>query len=278
MPFSAEPPCLPLRYQGRPWIDSHCHFDFEIFDPDRDGHWQLLQQWGCAGLVIPGIGVKQWSKLVSVCKQKPWFYALGLHPYFLAEQGDNDMVALETCLGQQQQSSQLVAVGEFGLDFALPVQSHAQQVWQCEQQLRLAQRFKLPIILHVRKAYDEICAIVRRMGFDQGGIVHAFSGSYQQAQALLALGFKLGIGGALSHNRANKLRHTVSRLHLQDMVLETDAPDMRPAFWQSARNSPLSLLMLAQIVASLQQCSLDDVILSSNNNMLAVIPKLSIDC
>ena len=79
-------------------------------------------------------------------------------------------------------------------------------------------------------------------------------------------------------NRANKLRHTVSRLHLQDMVLETDAPDMRPAFWQSARNSPLSLLMLAQIVASLQQCSLDDVILSSNNNMLAVIPKLSIDC
>ena len=64
MPFSAEPPCLPLRYQGRPWIDSHCHFDFEIFDPDRDGHWQLLQQWGCAGLVIPGIGVKQWSKLV----------------------------------------------------------------------------------------------------------------------------------------------------------------------------------------------------------------------
>jgi TatD DNase family protein len=91
------------------------------------------------------------------------------------------------------------------------------------------------------------------------------------------LGFKLGIGGAVSHARANKLRHTVSRLQLEDMVLETDAPDMRPAFWQSSRNSPLSLLILAQIVASLQQCPLDDVILSNNNNVLAALPKLTMD-
>ncbi len=277
MPISTDLPLLTTHYQGSQWIDSHCHFDFDIFDGDREDHWALLQRWGCAALLIPGIKVEQWPKLPSVCQNNPWFYTLGLHPYFLAEQGEDDIAELERYLQCQQRDSQLVGLGEFGLDFVLPAASHTLQKQQCEQQFKLAQQYNLPVILHVRKAYDEICAMVRRLGFTQGGIVHAFSGSYQQAKALTSLGFKLGLGGALSHSRANKLRQTISQLQLQDFVLETDAPDMRPAFWQSSRNSPLSLLLLAQIIASLQGCSIDDVILSSNNNVLAVMPKLSIN-
>jgi TatD DNase family protein len=126
----------------------------------------------------------------------------------------------------------------------------------------------------VRKAYDEIAAMIRRLGFSYGGIIHAFSGSTQQGQALIKLGFKLGIGGALSHTRATKLRKTVSLLPLDAIVLETDSPDMKPAFLSGCRNSPISLLLLAQIVASVKQCSLDQVIFASNNNTLSVIPKL----
>jgi TatD DNase family protein len=138
----------------------------------------------------------------------------------------------------------------------------------------LAQSLQLPVILHVRKSYDEIAAMVRRLGFKQGGVVHAFSGSEQQGLALIKLGFLLGIGGAISHSRAIKLRKTVTQLPLESLVLETDSPDMKPAFLNGPRNSPVSILLLAQIVASLKQCSLDEVILSSNNNLLTLMPNL----
>ena len=116
--------------------------------------------------------------------------------------------------------------------------------------------------------------MVRRLGFTQGGIIHAFSGSLQQGQALIKLGFKLGIGGALSHVRAIKLRKTVADLPLESIVLETDSPDMKPAFLAGSRNSPVSLLLLAQIVASIKECSRDEIIIMSNNNLLALMPKL----
>jgi TatD DNase family protein len=270
MPFFEELSVLDDPYQGRRWIDSHCHFDFKVFDADREPHWQFLQRWGCAGLLLPGVMEKDWQRLISLCEGKPWGYALGLHPYFLDQHKANDMAQLVLAC----QMNDPIAIGEFGLDFALPDSTFAEQVALCEQQFKLAQALQLPVILHVRKAYDDIAAMVRRLGFTQGGIIHAFSGSLQQGQALIKLGFTLGIGGALSHSRATKLRNTISQLPLGSMVLETDSPDMKPAFLSGSRNSPISLLLLAQIVASIKKCSSDEVIFSSNNNLLGLMPKL----
>ncbi|OUS37083.1 hypothetical protein A9R00_11195 [Oleispira antarctica] len=280
MPFSADSTNTFESYQGRHWIDSHCHFDFENFDAHRESHWQLLQNYGCAGLVIPGVKAKQWPKLISLCRDKPWGFALGLHPYFLDQHQEGGLQQLEdSCLEQLSkqtfsEASGLVAVGEFGLDLMLEQSTHNLQAELCRQQLLIAEKMNLPVILHIRKAYDEVAAMVRRTGFSQGGIVHGFSGSYQQGMALVDLGFKLGVGGAMSHPRANKLRTTIARLPLSSLVLETDAPDMRPAFWQGPDNSPLSLLLLAQIVASLHDQPLDEAILLSNNNVLSVMPNI----
>jgi TatD DNase family protein len=282
MPFSADSTNTFESYQGRHWIDSHCHFDFEIFDANREQDWQLLQKFGCAGLIIPGVKAKQWPNLISLCRDKPWGFGLGLHPYFLDQHQEGDLQYLEnSCLEQlaaeqlaePNSESNLVAIGEFGLDLMLEESSHKQQVELCRQQLLIADKLSLPVILHIRKAYDDVAAMIRRTGFSQGGIVHAFSGSYQQGMVFVGLGFKLGIGGAMSHPRANKLRTTIARLPLTSLVLETDAPDMRPAFWQGPDNSPLSLLLLAQIVASLHGRPLNEVILSSNNNVLSALPK-----
>ncbi len=279
MPFSVDSTNLFESFQGRHWIDSHCHFDFENFDAHRENHWQLLQQFGCAGLIIPGVKAKQWPKLISLCRDKPWAYALGLHPYFLDQHQEDDLQQLEdSCLKQlaaYNQASNLVAVGEFGLDLMLPESEHKQQAELCRQQLLIAGKLNLPVILHIRKAYDEMAALIRRTGFSQGGIVHGFSGSYQQGIALVSLGFKLGVGGAMSHSRATKLRKTIASLPLASLVLETDAPDMLPAFWQGPDNSPLSLLLLAQIVASLHCCHRDDVLFSSNNNVLSAMPNIN---
>ncbi len=270
MPFLDEIAHIDDSYRSRQWIDSHCHFDFEIFDSDREQVWQQMQQFGCMGLVIPGVMAKDWPRLISLCETKPWFFALGLHPYFLDQHKVGDVGLLsELC-----QIHRPIAIGEFGLDFALEDTSFPAQIELCQQQLKLAQQLGLPVILHVRKAYDEMAAMIRRLGFTYGGVVHAFSGSLQQGQALIKLGFKLGIGGAVSHSRAMKLRKTLSQLPLSSIVLETDSPDMRPAFWQETRNTPLSLMLLAQIVASVRQCPLYEVVFSSNNNLLQVLPGL----
>lgn len=253
------------------WLDSHCHFDFQAFDSDRQEHWTFLQRMGCAGLIIPGVTASTWLNLIEVCNNQPWAYSLGLHPYFLDQHTTGDVEKLKRLC----QVHSPVALGEFGLDFMLGESSFIEQLELCEQQLALAQELQLPVILHIRKAYDEVAAIVRRLGFNQGGVVHAFSGSYQQAQALIKLGFKLGIGGAISHSRARKLRRTVRDIPLSSIVLETDSPDMMPSFLSGERNSPISILLLAQLVARLKQCEFNEVIRFSNDNIRTVIPRLN---
>ena len=217
-----------------------------------------------------------WDNLISLCENKPWGYALGLHPYFSQNHKEADLQLLEQYCQRQLLSnneSRLVAIGEIGLDFYLEGYNADEQKKYCQQQLLLAKTLGLPVILHIRKAYDELAAMTRRVGFTHGGVIHAFSGSLQQGESLIKLGYKLGVGGAISHPRATKLRSTVSRLPMDALVLETDSPDMVPAFWKG-NNSPLSLLLLAQIVASLHQCSLADVIASSNANLFTVFPRL----
>jgi TatD DNase family protein len=280
MPISSEIDKKVDFISPRQWIDSHCHFDFDNFDSaldlSREEHWQMLVDYGCKGLVIPGISANRWPELISLCEGKPWAFALGLHPYFFKQHKRNDREHLRAKAQElvDQPNSQLVAIGEFGLDFMLADGHSEQQMAFCQSQFEIAQQLDLPVILHVRKAYDDITAMMRRLSFSQGGIVHAFSGSVQQGQKLIELGFKLGIGGAMSHPRANKLRASISQLPKDSLVLETDAPDMRPGFWQDSNNSPLSLLFLAQIFARLHQLSLDEVIFMSNNNLLAALPRL----
>lgn len=289
MPFSLDFLKSVDSFQECQWIDSHCHFDFKHFDHDRERHWQYLHRLGCRGLMIPGVQASTWSHLIALCDEeyghnecgdshlvvKPWFYALGLHPYFLAEHKNTDLDKLKTmCRHGLKHQSNLVAIGEIGLDFVLPVATHSRQLHYFTEQLRLANELELPVILHARKSYDEIRALIRKVGFKQGGIVHAFTGSLQQGEALIGLGFKLGIGGALSHPRAQKLRKTVAKLPLESLVLETDAPDMKPAFLKGDRNSPVTILLLAQIVASLHKITLADVLFFSNNNLLATLPRM----
>lgn len=250
------------------WIDSHCHFDFQQFDHDREEHWHFLQRMGCAGLIIPGVSASSWQKLIKVCHDKPWGYALGLHPYFLDQHQKGDMEKLKLAC----QNNNPVAIGEFGLDFMLDESTFTEQIELCQLQFKLAQELQLPVILHVRKAYDEIAAMVRRLKFTQGGIIHAFSGSLQQGQVFTKLGFKLGIGGAISYERAKRLRKTVVQLPMESLVLETDSPDMKPAFLAGSRNSPVSILLLAQIISVLKQSTLDEVLRYSHENTLSVIP------
>ncbi|MBE0484346.1 MAG: TatD family hydrolase [Bacterioplanes sp.] len=256
----------PLR-----WFDSHCHWDFSSLDSERETQWLLAQRLGVCGYLIPGISREQGQRQLDHDATKQHGIALGLHPYFLAQHRPSDLAWLH----EQCQRHDLVALGEFGLDWVLATTSEQQrQQWDWfEQQLDIAETHQLPIILHVRKAHDQVAAALRRRQFAYGGVVHAFSGSVQQGKAYLDLGMTLGIGGAMSHPRAHKLRRTVAALPNHAWLLETDSPDMTPAFWQGPRNSLATIPLLAAILASLQQQSLAAVAEQQWSNCARALPK-----
>lgn len=225
-------------------IDSHCHLDFPDFDKDRPQLLQDIKQAGIAALVVPAVSRQHFSRLKALGTSCPnIFPAYGLHPMFMAQHEDNDLAVLNEWLRQEKPC----ALGEVGLDFYQQNDDREKQIHYFSQQLSLAQHHQLPVILHVRKAHEEILKSVRHAGFDKGGIVHAYNGSFEQAKRYLDLGFKLGFGGTLTFPHSHKIHDNFKRLPLNALVLETDSPDMATAKNRGNRNNPL---FLAEILSA----------------------------
>lgn len=237
-------------------IDTHCHLDFSLFDPQRPAIITAAQSVGVQRIVVPGVDAERWSTLLQLCQQHAALVAaLGLHPCFLAAHQPEHLQQLDEHL----QRETLCAVGEIGLDFFIPEPDIERQLYFFTAQLDLAKKHQLPVILHVRKAHDQVLKLLRQKGLVRGGVVHAFSGSEQQAEQYTALGFKLGIGGTVTYERAKKLRRIVANHPLSDLVLETDAPDMPLAGYQGKPNQPSRVFEVAKTVAEIRGCALEEV-------------------
>jgi len=141
------------------------------------------------------------------------------------------------------------------------------------EQLKIARDFDLPVLLHVRRSQDSILKYLRRIKV-AGGIAHAFNGSFQQAETFISLGFKLGFGGAMTFTRALQIRRMATTLPIEAIVLETDAPDISPAWLHPERNSPEQLPRIGEVLAELRQLSPDVIARQTTANALAVMPRL----
>lgn len=215
-------------------IDSHCHLDFHTFDHDREAVLSRCVEQGIRDIIVPGVTHNSWPRLIDICAQNSMLHlALGLHPMFMHEHQSSDVEALDWAINDYQP----IAVGEIGLDYYLPGHDKKAQMALFEAQIKLAEKFELPVILHVRKAHDEVLKVLREHSL-KGGIVHAFNGSMQQAEFYHKLGFLFGVGGALTYPRAQKLQGLFKALPIDSIVLETDAPDMPLAGHQGERNTP----------------------------------------
>lgn len=230
-------------------IDSHSHIDDPSFDEDRAQVLQNAQQMGVQQQIIPAIYAKQWNRQRQICQQFENLYpAYGLHPCYAHQPTDID--ALETWLSHEKP----IAIGECGLDFFISNADRVQQQWFFERQLALAQQTQLPIIIHARRSVDNVIQTIRKYKQIRG-VVHSFSGSLQQAQQLINLGFLLGFGGTITYPRANRLRHLIQILPLDSILLETDAPDQPLCGKQGQRNEPTFLPLILQTIAELRQIS-----------------------
>lgn len=239
------------------FFDTHCHFDFGDFDQDRDTLWKACRNQGIRHMLIPGVQPDQWPRMQALCAGNVGMYcAAGLHPCWLEGNIDNrkrdtQLSYLRESLQHQLSDTNCIAIGECGLDQYIDGDADLQEaVLACH--LEIAQEFDKPIILHCRRAHNQMLRCLKAFPLKRGGILHAYSGSLEQAEQYWKMGFYLGIGGTISYERANKTRNAVKGLPLDSLVLETDAPDMPLCGQQGKRNTPLNIREIADILASLR--------------------------
>jgi len=256
-------------------IDTHCHLDAAEFDGDRAEVVARAQRAGVAMIVVPAVEVANFKSLIGLARQHPGcVYALGIHPMYVDRARDDDLDALEAELRRRIDDPALVAVGEIGLDFFVEGLDRARQLHFFEAQLKLARAFDLPVILHVRRSQDIILKHLRRAGLS-GGVAHAFNGSVQQAEAFLQLNFALGFGGAMTFERALRIRALARDLPESAHVLETDAPDIAPSWIHRQRNDPGQLPAIARVFADLRGMNVEAAKAQTAANAMRVLPRLA---
>ena len=245
-------------------FDSHCHLDFSSFDADRPQLIDACVRQGIGHILIPATDVAGFERIMQLYHAYPQqlSFALGLHPWWLTD--DTQPIA-QLAEWLARKPSGLVAVGECGLDFAIDGANKTRQLAVLEQQFELAVAYQLPVILHVRKAHNELLRLLKAYPSIRG-VVHAFSGSLKLAEQYLERNLYLGVGGSITYLRANKTRHTIANVPLSALLLETDAPDMPLSGFQGLRNSPLQVAHIAKTLAELKQLPVANIVAQTNEN------------
>lgn len=229
-------------------IDSHSHLDAPELDADLSAVLARAHAAGVTRQIVPAIAQSGWSHLRDLCSTNAGLYpAYGLHPMVLAEHQPAHLLELVEVIERENP----VAIGECGLDFFIEGLDADAQARYFSRQLDLARHYDLPVIVHARRALDEVTASIRRVGTLRG-VVHSFSGSAQQASQLWKLGFSLGIGGPVTYPRARRLREIVATMPAEYLLLETDSPDQPLAGHRGERNEPAYLVEILAVVAQLR--------------------------
>lgn len=265
------------------WIDTHCHLDAREFEGDVAAVRRRAAAAGVTHCVLPAVAPWNFDAVRELAHRHGDSYALGIHPLCTGEAGDGDLELLDRALTAHRDDPRLVAVGEIGLDYFVPGLDGPRQEHFYREQLALARRHGLPVLLHVRRSADQLLKQLRRAGV--GGIAHAFNGSAQQAGEFVRLGFKLGFGGTLTYHRALQVRRLARELPLSALVLETDAPDI-PPHWlyktaaeraqgaAQGRNEPGELPRIAGQLAQLRGMAAEELQRATRDNACEALPRL----
>jgi TatD DNase family protein len=259
------------------WIDTHIHLDAAEYDGN---HTALIKQARTAGVsawVIPAVAPNNFAAVRRIAHETLGAsYALGIHPMFVDHCPDDSLELLQAELEAHKHDQKLVAVGEIGLDYFVPNQTAEQLLKQQRfftAQLKLAARYDLPVLLHVRRSVDHIAKHLRLHSV-RGGIAHAFNGSAQQAQSLIDLNLCLGFGGAATYSRALQIRERLASVPASAIVLETDGPDIAPEWLSKQVNPPAALARIGQVLADIRGMAVDEFAALCGKNSQRVLPRL----
>ena len=266
------------------WIDTHVHLDAPEFAADVVAVRQRAAAAGVVHCVVPAVAASNFEAVRALAHAHGDSYALGIHPMCTGAARTEDLDVLDRALAAHRDDPRLVAVGEIGLDYFVPGLDAPRQEHFYREQLALARRHGLPVLLHVRRSADQLLKHLRRSGV--AGIAHAFNGSAQQAGEFVGLGFRLGFGGTVTYERSLQIRRLASELSLSALVLETDAPDIPPhwlyttagqraAGMPQGRNEPGELPRIGAVLAGLRGMEPAALAAATTRNAQAALPRLA---
>jgi TatD DNase family protein len=245
-------------------IDTHAHLYDSHFINELDFHVNEMRANGVNQVWMPNCDSETWKDLINVSKKYPDFALpmIGLHPTYVKENYLVELENLKTNLGLQK----VIAIGEIGLDYYWDTTFKAEQMIAFEMQCHWALEQKIWIDVHCRKAYADLIRILKKTEFaDLKGIIHCFSGDAREAEILVGLGFKLGIGGVITYKNTT-LFQDIKDISLDHIVLETDSPYLSPVPYRGKPNSPSYMPLIAQKLADLFQISLDELVIKTSKN------------
>lgn len=268
------------------FTDSHCHLDDKVFTAQLPTLLTQCRQLAINRIIIPAILPANFDSVLALPKQYPkgktqvsLYPCLGIHPWFLDKLTAIHLEQLANKVAQTR--SDIIAIGETGLDGAIAKKApeHGQSIednWAKQYQffdfqLNLAKAEQLPVIIHHRQSHDKIVPRLKKYQLSKAGIIHGFSGSYQQAKSYLDLGFKLGIGGTITYPRAKKTINAIKRLPLESLVLETDAPSMPISIEAGGvigqPNSPAYIVNVFQVLSEIRAESAEVIATQLEKNL-----------
>lgn len=247
-------------------IDAHCHLDFPEFDTDRQQLLQDARDAGVTDIVIPGTQRRHWQRIFQLCQSEAMCHACyGLHPYWSHAHSDEDITVLDQWLDQYE----AVALGECGLDFrqrlAPDETARKKQLHQFEQQLALARKHALPVVIHAVHSTQAVIEMLQSYP-GIGGMIHSYSGSLEQALILADMGLYISIGNLVTLPNAKKLRQLATQLDINTLLLETDAPDQPGAGRQGERNTPAHVADVLAEIAKLRNMPADELARCTSDN------------
>lgn len=245
-------------------FETHAHYDDEAFDEDRETLLSSMQEQGIGRVINVSANLESLARTDKLMETYPYVYgAFGLHP---DEVGDLNEAVMEQ-MRVLCRKKKAVAVGEIGLDYYWDKESHEQQIYWFRRQLNLAREEKLPVIIHSRDAAADTLRVMQEEKSEEiGGVIHCFSYSREMAEAYLAMGFYLGIGGVVTFKNARKIREVVEAAPMERLLLETDSPYLAPVPYRGKRNSSLYLPYVVEKIAEIKGISKEEVISVTEKN------------
>jgi TatD DNase family protein len=256
------------------WTDTHLHLDASEYNNDRSSVIQRAHELHVTRFVLPAIAALNFDTVKTLAHAtKGAVYCLGIHPLWVDKSNEEDLKTLRLKIKESIDDPQFAGIGEIGLDGFVSGLDWNRQLHFFNAQLQLACDFNLPVIMHVRRAQDLVLKCLR-IYQPKSGIAHAFNGSFQQANHFLQLNICLGFGGACTFTRALQLRRLAADLPDHAIVLETDGPDIPPAWINQQRNSPEQLPQIAQTIAQLRGISQTQLSKLTQKNSQRVLPAL----
>ena len=254
------------------FVDTHCHFDFPPFSGNEEQSIDRAAQAGVQAIIVPAIEAAHFDRVQDLARRHDALYAaLGLHPIVIERHLDEHIDRLDEILRTPEKKR--VAIGEIGLDLYREDPHFERQQTLLDAQLRLAKQHDLPVILHSRRTHDKLALHLKRINLPRTGVVHGFSGSLQQAERFIGLGYRIGVGGTITYSRASKTRDVMAQLPLTALLLETDAPDMPLNGFQGQPNRPEQAARVFDTLCELRREPADviaDALLSNTRSLFGI--------